>query len=45
MINGLIVFEESPQEVAFKGDDTSATVARQCIICLQTIVFLVLCPH
>src|SRR5205807_8429672 len=35
MINGLIVFEGSPQEVAFKGDDTSATAARQCIICLD----------
>src|SRR2546430_14927296 len=35
MINGLIVFVESPQEVAFKGDDTSTTLARQCIICLD----------
>jgi hypothetical protein len=29
MSNGLIVFVESTQDVAFKGDDTSTTLARQ----------------
>lgn len=35
MSNGLIVFVESPQEVAFKEDDISTTLARQCIVCLD----------
>ena len=35
MINGLIAVVGSPQEVAFKGDDISTTLARQCIICLD----------
>jgi hypothetical protein len=35
MINGLIVFGECPQDVAFKEDDTSTSLARQRMIGLD----------